>query len=544
MPRRASQPYGTIGLWIGLLALLGIRVLWLGAYPPNSDEPQHAHVAWSISQGQLPYRDVFDNHGPLFSALYAPLMHMLGARPDILWWLRLAVIPWYLLALAATWYLARRLYSRGVADATALLVALMQVFFIKMGEFRTDGLWAALWLSALAVAVGARRGFWRWMFVGVLTGAALSVSQKTLPLACIALLAAASVWVIPGSIGARSLLKGGIAATLGSLVVPAAFAAWLAERHVLAAAWYDLVLYDMAPTGDPSHAWRQYCYAAIALAITIATAIRMRRAKDADPAVRWRTFLGLHGLLYALFVWVAWPLTTSQDFLPVIPTIFLWLVGAASRLAPSVLAGARGRALVALLVAVELAILVVHAPPWRDGLADERNLIDTVLVCTAPTDTVMDAKSGAIFRQRPYYPVIESIALRRLKHGLMRDDIAASLISHHTMVVIDERLPPATHDFVSHNYLPGTAGVEMAGRMLPGPDATRSFSIALPGSYVVSDGVREVPVTMDGQRVASRWELTTGAHTLEGPPGKPLALVWSSAWACGWRPTTTHDRGS
>ena len=30
----------------------------------NTDEPQHLHVAWSVAQGLLPYRDVFDNHSP------------------------------------------------------------------------------------------------------------------------------------------------------------------------------------------------------------------------------------------------------------------------------------------------------------------------------------------------------------------------------------------------------------------------------------------------------------------------------------------------
>jgi hypothetical protein len=28
-------------------------VLWLRAYPLDSGEPQHAHVAWSIGQGDL-----------------------------------------------------------------------------------------------------------------------------------------------------------------------------------------------------------------------------------------------------------------------------------------------------------------------------------------------------------------------------------------------------------------------------------------------------------------------------------------------------------
>lgn len=120
---RAHRSTACVAMRVGgLVVLLGIRFYWLPACPLNSDEPQHAHVAWSIAQGAMPYRGVLDNHGPLFSAMYWALLCMLGERPDILWWLRLAVVPWYLLALVATWIIARWLHSRGVADATAVLV--------------------------------------------------------------------------------------------------------------------------------------------------------------------------------------------------------------------------------------------------------------------------------------------------------------------------------------------------------------------------------------------------------------------------------------
>ncbi|MCE5233962.1 MAG: glycosyltransferase family 39 protein [Mizugakiibacter sp.] len=138
-----------------LLALIVLRILYLRGYPFNSDEPQHLHVAWAWTQGLLPYRDVFDNHGPLFGLLHAPLLMLVGARPDALMWMRLPMLAWYLLALAATWRLARTLYGDGVARAAMPLVALYPSFFLVAGQFRTDNLWMALWLAALAVR-------WRW----------------------------------------------------------------------------------------------------------------------------------------------------------------------------------------------------------------------------------------------------------------------------------------------------------------------------------------------------------------------------------------------
>lgn len=85
---------------LGLLALLVLHILWLRGYPT----PQFRRTAararglerWR-GQPALPRR--FDNNDALFSSIYALLMHALGPRADILTWLRLAVVPWYLLAL-------------------------------------------------------------------------------------------------------------------------------------------------------------------------------------------------------------------------------------------------------------------------------------------------------------------------------------------------------------------------------------------------------------------------------------------------------------
>ncbi|MDY1549861.1 ArnT family glycosyltransferase [Luteibacter sahnii] len=538
MSSRPLLSIATLGRCLGLLALLALRVLTLRAYPLNSDEPQHAHVAWSIGEGALPYRDVFDNHGPLFSAIYAPLMHALGPRPDILVWLRLAVVPWYLLALVATWYIARRLYSRGVADAAVALTGLAYVFFVKMGEFRTDDLWTALWLCALAVAAHAGRWNGRWLIAGVLLGGALSVSQKTVPLSLMALLAAACIWAAPCRADPKGFLKRGLALLAGVAVVPGAFWIYLAFRHDLGPAWYNLVAYNIAPTGDPSHAWPKVRFALLAAAIVGVVATGLRRAGPVDPSARWRLFVGLHGVLFGSFIWLAWPLPTDQDFLPIIPTLIVCLTGLVSR--SGVLSQARAVGFVALLIALELVLLVKHAPPWHDALLYKEAQLRTVLACTSPDDTVMDAKSGAIFRRRPYYTVLESIALRRFRHGLQAEDIAPALVAQHTMTVIEDRLPPATHVFVAQNYLPGMANVFMAGKTVPEGRAARGVDIVLAGNYTVTDGAREVPVSIDGGPASSRWPLSAARHAVDTPYAKPLLLVWTPAWVCGWRPAVVE----
>ena len=58
MPARPTGYDATATPLLLMALLLVMRVLWLAAYPLDSDEPQHAHVAWSLAQGLLPYRDV------------------------------------------------------------------------------------------------------------------------------------------------------------------------------------------------------------------------------------------------------------------------------------------------------------------------------------------------------------------------------------------------------------------------------------------------------------------------------------------------------
>src|SRR5438045_4230903 len=94
--------------WLALAFLAAILLLkcrYLAVLSVNSDEPQHLHVAWAWSQGLVAYRDVFDNHAPLFHLLSAPLLALLGERADIVLWMRVPMLALWLGMLGATWLL-------------------------------------------------------------------------------------------------------------------------------------------------------------------------------------------------------------------------------------------------------------------------------------------------------------------------------------------------------------------------------------------------------------------------------------------------------
>ena len=54
----------------------------------DTDESQHMHVIWAWARGFIQYRDVFDNHMPLFQIMFAPIFGLIGDRATILYWMR------------------------------------------------------------------------------------------------------------------------------------------------------------------------------------------------------------------------------------------------------------------------------------------------------------------------------------------------------------------------------------------------------------------------------------------------------------------------
>jgi len=537
----SSQRHLPIWPWISLLFLLVLRLAWLNAYTLNSDEAQHAHVAWAWTQGLLPYRDVFDNHGPLFGWLHSPLLKWLDNRPDVLTWLRLAMQVWYVVALGATGWMVRRLFGWRMAVVVMLVAGLFPRFFVVSGQFRTDDMWMAMWLLGLAFIAGAPPRLWRYFVAGLAIGCALSVSQKTLVLVVTALVAAGIVRLLRPQGAPRAGVRCWLAALAGLLVVPLIFTAWLAAHGVLEQAWYGLAQYNVGGA-TKRHAAQQGLWFVLLAAVLVVVCIRQARQRS-EQGFDWIVFFALQGGLYLLLIWFVWPLITKQDFLPVLPTLAIAAAGWVSRwqwLAsrPQV----RGGLLVAFVV-VELATVIAYAPPWQDALAEQRNELSTVLHYTDESDTVMDPKGDMIFRTRPYYPVLESLAMRRLRRGEMADTIADDLVNHKTMLVILRRLPRESARFVMLNYQTAGGDIWVAGRPLPDHGLHQTMDVKVPGDYVVTDGHRRLSGSLDGGPVTDHWYLSRGMHTLVLSDGTPVAYVWSQAFDRGWRPAPPASGG-
>ena len=166
---------------MGLAAasVLAARFFLIFRYRFDSDEPQHAHVAWGWAAGYVQYRDFFDNHAPLFHLATAPILKIVGERENVLLFMRAPMLVLFAVILWATYVLGTRLYDTEVGRWAAVLLSLLPPFFLKSLEYRTDNLWVALWMIAVVVLTGGELTILRGFSVGAILGFAMATSMKT-----------------------------------------------------------------------------------------------------------------------------------------------------------------------------------------------------------------------------------------------------------------------------------------------------------------------------------------------------------------------------
>ncbi len=521
---------------IVLIAAATIVLAWRTwcafTFKVNSDEPQHLHVVWAWTQGLVPYRDLFDNHTPLFHMLYAPLLALFPERADIVEWMRLGMLPLYAGMLALTWWIGRRLWTPRVAWLGTALTALFPTFFTTTLQFRTDNLWALAWLATVAVAVAGPPTPARLALAGVLVGATLAVSLKTTLLiatAAIALVIVAAITRLQDGPGAIRIAWRGIAAfALGMLIVPGMLAAFFAAEG----AWHGMVyaLFEhnvVAGLGRWSDGALRFVLAPLTLPPALWLAWRARRGGAKPWVPRAFVLLAAFGYLAALYGY--WPLFTRQDLLPVLPFVALGAAAALERWRDT--HAAIVRVVVVVVLVASVASIVVDTKPWHDAAATQRERRADVLALTTPADLVMDAKGESVFRRRPVYWVLEGITLARMRDGSIVDDIAANLVATRTPVVVADRLPDDARAFVVRNYLRIAPTVYVAGHEFAAHDAGEALEVAveIEGDYSVVGPHGIVEATLDGEPVAGSRRLERGTHVLRAATADRFALVWTPA---------------
>jgi len=534
---------------LAALALLGValllRIPYLFHYRFNSDEPQHLHVVWGWTRGLVQYRDLFDNHGPLFHIAMAPVLAAAGERPEALFAMRFAMLPLWLAALALTFAIARQLYSKRVALwATVLLAVHFEFFFVSL-EFRTDNLWAVAWLAALAVLVSGRLTPSRAFGTGTVLGVAMGVSQKTLLLtACLSGAAVLTLVLAPET---RSRLPGRRAAALlgasaaGFLVVPLLLVLYFWAVDALPALYYDTIRHNLLPgMVELQHAWRRAIFP-IGLGFVLLVARPMIRSANGDRLRSLRLMLLLTAAIYYLGVGSFWPFITAQDWLPFEPLLATFAVAGLAAWGDQRAGAALPVAVLAALLVVELAVLVLKGPVWRDRAASQIALVRETLLLTDPGDRVIDAKGETVFRRRGFPAVLERVTMERLRRGLIRDMLPEDAVATRSCVatVEDERFTDRAKAFLAANYVP-VGQLRVAGTLLsePAPDLRPfTFGVAIPARYAVLVERGTFSGSLDGTRYTGPRELATGPHQLapDVPTGR-LAVVWAQAVERGFSP--------
>jgi hypothetical protein len=533
--------------WALLGLVLALRVACAFHYRIDSDEPQHLHVVWAWATGKLPYRDVFDNHMPLFQLACAPLLWLLGEHPGDLVVMRLAMLPFFLGALWCLGRIARRLFTARDALWTVVLSGLLAPVFFSSLEFRTDDAWMLCWYLALMTAVAGGPGLRRSALTGFWLGMATAISLKT-----VLLLGAFAFAVSAVASVARDDLRHGRtrwsahAAVFGAglLAIPLAVLGGFAALGAVRPLFYGAVGHNLVPGLEVQQrpAWILAACPALLLVLW-STGVWGYRRSQRDMIARRRLLVGMAAGAYLTLILTVWPLVTRQDWLPALPLVVLAAVPALRRAGDRL--AVRGRlprwTLPAAAATAALCVLLVIARPWDDATLKHEVLVADTLRLTNPTDPVLDLKGDTIFRSRPFFYALEGLTRARLSRGLVRDDIPETLIETATHVTLAnvKGFPPRTQAFLRANYLP-VGDLRVAGERLheAAPGRPTPFEIAVPGTYTIvgANGVLG-DALVDDQPLLRPRELATGVHTLvlrhaEGP----VAVVWAQAVERGFVP--------
>jgi hypothetical protein len=546
-----------------LLGMVVLRWLYRKGHPWDSDETQHLHVVWAWATGHLQYRDVFDNHSPLFHCLNAPFLAAFGERADIVEPMRFfAMTPLWLICLWGLRSIGTSLLSASNGLWTALLGAVCpplffirksEPFFVKMVEFRTDVMWVTAWVLTVAILIGGPPTVRRMFYAGLLLGTCFAVSMKSVLLLVTILIAAAGAGIVHLFLREKTAPRAGVGVILGMMgaalaglaIVPALLIAWFAAHHALAEMYYCIITHN-APPGSHSasqtlHQLKEMrAYFRWMLVPACAAALLLR--KDPPRAIRATFLLLLAGSFYPVLHGI-WSKFSAQDYMPWFP--LLAVLGA-----PLVLLLGHGLSKAVrfvppwvlptcLTIGLLVQIVLTQSPlghPNRDGI----RLIDQVLRLTKPGETVCDAKGESVFRPRSYYYVLETLTRKSLYDGTLIDTLPEDCIAHGTTVVhrLEDRMMPGSLAFIDTNYVSIGLLSVLGKKFEPDGSGVAEFDLAIPETFRVISREAGFTGTLDGQPCDDTPRaLAKGHHELRRSAGTgPVAVIWSRAIEQGFTP--------
>lgn len=537
-------------LWAIFAAILALRILCIRHFRIDSDEPQHLHIVWGWTHGLMQYREIFDNHTPLFHLACQPVLRLVGERADTLVAMRFAMMPLFFFSLWCVYRLGLALHSQAAGVWGAVFAALTPAFCFTFTEFRADDLWTAFWLLALVVLLGGEPVWRRGLGAGLLMGAAVATSLKTLALlGCLGAAAIAGL-LLAGQCRAVFTTRRtyGLLASIfaGLLVVPALLAGWFASRHALDDALYGIFTYNSVPGLGRMRLPRNLILGLFALASLMAMLIPASAAMARRLIAPGRRFhfhlIFLGSGFYGALIYTLWPLLDAEHFIPFHPLFTLGLMPLALHglARPSALRTVAAQR--AALAALAFALIAVEAFQVRkDKVSGDIGHYAELLRLSDPADYVMDLKGETIFRQRPYRFLFEGVGILRARKHFLPDTIPERMIATRTCIAVPRTyrfIFPRALAFMDENYISTGAFRVLGHAMTPAADASGYvFQTVIPASFAFLSDRKFVPGKIDGQPCAGFATLAAGPHAFVPDTLKePVDFVWKQAVDRGFFP--------
>jgi hypothetical protein len=543
-----------------VVIIMAVKAITIIHFRADADETQHAHVVWEWASGHLQYRDVFDNHMPLFQMLCAPFMALIGPQAQIMIWLRILMLPIYAGCLWCIFRLAEELYSPRIAPWLALAAGALPKFFYTSTEFRPDDLWAFLWLFALLVAVTGKFRTPRAFIVGLIIGLTFATSLKTvvlsLSLLTAVIIALPFAWARregPGPLQIFSRLGvyfTRLAAILaGAIIPPAAVVLYFKSKYAYWIMYYCVILHNIVPK---MKRWGHFdshlgIFPVTVLLMAAVAWLIARQPRDTQLAMR-RIIITIMPWLFLAFLLSYWPDITREDDLPYTPLTpflavpFIILLRQIIK-TPNLEAKFFTWVLPAVCFAEMLCVWNVN-PLRTDRLKNTSRSIADVLKLTDPGDYVMDGRGDYIFRQRPTYWVYETITKARMRDGLIPDHLQQELVNTDTTIsyLFAAHVSQNATMFIMTNYIPfdpQAIDLAVAGKQLgnPGPNQTYNFIVSIPATYAVVSETGTTSGLLDGKPYNNALLLKAGQHTFQRTAGTGRAAIFlNRALENGYKP--------
>jgi hypothetical protein len=533
------------------IALIFLRVITVTHYKFAIDESQHLHVVWGWARGFVQYRDLADNHMPLFHILCAPIYNLIGDCATILYWMRIALQPLYMIAFWCTYRIGSLLFSRRVGIWAAILVGLSFDYAFCSVEFRTDNLWAPLWLLCVAVLLNGGLTMRRALISGFLMGLCFGVSLKTSLLVMSILIGGVLTLIFVGrerlGIGWRQIL-GALAAFFASaLIVPATIMAAFALYGIWPQFRYWVFDHNIVPGVTNHPAWWVIIFA-VGFPLVILGARWIVTATPEGVVAARRSFVFVTAGFFITTLVSFWPFMSRQDYLPFYPLAFVIGIGAVLPVwdrwtrRRNIAKIWRVMPVPAMFGVCELLVALLVHPFWENKAKLESDLLRATLKLTEPGDFVFDRRGETVFRQRCFYPIIETFTEERIRRGLMEDNAIQRCIDTRTCVaVLPGAMPSATFRWIEQNYLPIGNKLRVAGVLLhPSTDGKHfDFETVIPASYkIIARDASTVMGLLDGERYEGEERfLSPGTHTfVQTSTGRDLMVFWAQAVDRNFRP--------